>query len=135
MLKATKLAKLLDKPLGLHKARIKFLSYAVLALIKSRSVNLVQIAQMMETKASSASNYRRLQRFFSQIKIPQGRLAYFNMSLLGLLSKPAVLVFDRTNWKLGKRHINLLFLCAARKQCDTFILERARRPKAGKQPA
>ena len=57
------------------------------------------------------SAYKRLQRFIKEIELPYDKLAYLIVSILGLNKRRKWdVIFDRTNWKLGKQHLNILFL-------------------------
>jgi hypothetical protein len=92
-----------------NKARITFLVQILQALFLVRTVNLTQIAQAFSSSAKEASVYRRIQRFFKGFS--------FDMSFIVLLAckfftwgEPCVLLLDRTNWKWGKSHINILVL-------------------------
>lgn len=92
-----------------NKARIAFLIQVLQALFLVRTVNLTQIAQAFQTAAKEESVYRRIQRFFKDFS--------FDMSFIVFLAckfftweEPCVLLLDRTNWKWGKTHINILML-------------------------
>ena len=58
------LESVLQGQLGWHKARVKFVSLFIIALMKVCTVNFVKIANGLSGKAKSKSNYRRIQRFF-----------------------------------------------------------------------
>lgn len=92
-----------------NKARISFLIQVLQALFIVRTVNLTQIAQAFQSSAKEESVYRRIQRFFQSFS--------FDMSFIVVLAckfftwgESCVLLLDRTNWKLGKTHINILLL-------------------------
>jgi len=92
-----------------NKARISFLVQILQALFIVRTVNLTQIAQAFCSSAKEESVYRRIQRFFSGFS--------FDMSFIVILAckfftwgEQCVLLLDRTNWKWGKSHINILVL-------------------------
>ena len=81
------------------------------ALIQVRSVNLMKVATAMPGPASKMSRYRRLQRFFSSKLSPD----VFTPLILEKVVKPGkqlflTLTFDRTHWKFGQTHLNLLCL-------------------------
>jgi hypothetical protein len=97
-------------PLGINKARRKCLAAALLALLTTRSVNLKRLAALFPTDAKTDSAYKRLQRFFRFLEIDRPSLA---MLLVRWCRIPAPwhLAMDRTNWKLGALHLNLLLLC------------------------
>jgi hypothetical protein len=97
------------QPLGWNQARIKCLAAFLVAILTVQSVNLVKIANVFPTEATKKSAYKRLQRFLKDFSPNLDILAYF---LAGLCKIPAPwsLSMDRTNWKLGKRHLNILML-------------------------
>jgi len=92
-----------------HKARIKFVAAALLALIAVKNVNLVEIATAFSGTAKEPSNYKRLQRFFRFFALPYADIAQFVVKLLGVAG-PWELTLDRTNWKFGLININILML-------------------------
>jgi hypothetical protein len=73
-------------------------------------VNLVKLAAEATDEIKEGSLYRRFQNFFLKFEMPIddiGRL------VLAKLSKPEggwVLSMDRTNWKFGRTHINILVI-------------------------
>lgn len=80
----------------------------VLAVIAQRTVSLVWLAQHPLSNAKSSSVLRRFERFFAQVVLKPKQIATL---MLALATKPAqgwVLAMDRTNWKFGKTHINIL---------------------------
>lgn len=92
-----------------NKARISFLIQMLQAVFLVRTSNLTQIAQACRSSAKEESVYRRIQRFFQSFS--------FDMSFIAVLAcnfftwgEPCVLLLDRTNWKWGKIHINILVL-------------------------
>ena len=105
------LIKLLDKYLNLNLSRTKCLAQMVLCMIKSQTVNLANICQTMSNSCKANSSYRRLQRFISEELIPYKILAKLIVAIKDLdKEKSWKLTMDRTNWKLGKIHINILYL-------------------------
>jgi Transposase DDE domain len=92
-----------------NKARIECLVQFIQALVLVRTVNLTQIAQAFQTPAKQESSYRRVQRFFSGFSFDMGFIAVLVCRLFTLGEK-CVLILDRTNWKWGKIHINILML-------------------------
>ena len=57
-----------------------------------------------------SSGYKKLQRFFAKAKICEVQLAKLIVRLAGLEGRRWTLVIDRTNWKVGRKHINILVL-------------------------
>jgi len=98
----------LDSALDLNLARLKCLTLLISSLLRHRTVNLTILATGNLAGAKNESCYRRFQNFFLKCPIPHpaiGRL------ILAKIPKPSagwMLSMDRTNWKYGKRHINIL---------------------------
>jgi hypothetical protein len=95
--------------LGLSRHRIDLLSKLLPALIQTRSVNLKKLACALSGFAQVDSHYRRLQRFFNSGLSP----SVFTQLILNKLvttGQAVTLVLDRTHWKWGKTHLNLLCL-------------------------
>ncbi len=84
--------------LSWNRARIKFLTRFLVALIRVRTVNLVEIAVCFEGRAAVSSNYKRIQRFFRGFDFELSELARLLVSLMKL-SPPFVLCLDRTEWE------------------------------------
>lgn len=91
-------------------AIIKLMTEFILALIRVRDVNLTEIAMAICGSSDINSSYRKLQRFFAKAEICSECLAKFIVKLAGLEGKKWVLIMDRTNWKFGQIHINILTL-------------------------
>lgn len=93
---------------GWHLARIKCLSYLVVALFKVKTVNLAQLATAFPGRAESDAHYRRLQRFCQQVEIKPAGLAQVVVAFLPYTTY--TLALDRTNGLLGCFPINFLVL-------------------------
>ena len=106
------LASILNKHLNWNKARIDCLAQMVRGIIAVKTVNLTQISASFTTKAQIPSSYRRIQRFFSSYEFTLSLIVHFITSVFPLPRK-FILIMDRTNWKLGTIHINLLVLSIA----------------------
>jgi hypothetical protein len=103
--------------------RILFLTRFVSSVILAATVNLTRISLMMNTKAKDKSNYRGLQRFFSDFKMDYREHMKFVLKMLPEKQK-FYLVMDRTNWKFGLRPINMLMLgIIYKKHCFPFCWE------------
>lgn len=70
-----------------HLARIQCLANVLLALIRVRTVNLADLATAFCGTAQVESHYRRLQRFFQQVTLPQELIASFVVRVLPLESR------------------------------------------------
>jgi hypothetical protein len=79
-----KLKEILAVNLSWDKRRIDCFVKMLIAIIAVQTVNLTRLANYMGEKANIASRYRRLAQYY--------------------------LTMDRTNWKWGKKDINVLFL-------------------------
>lgn len=108
------LKKVFEKYYAWHEERVSILGNFISALIRSRSVNLQKVAENIEGKAKTASNYRRIQRLFKEQEVDYKVTARLLASILPSDEK-WVLTMDRTNWKLGKSNVNLLVLGVAYK--------------------
>jgi len=84
------------------------LAQFILGILKLRTVNLAHIATTFQGQSQHASHYRRLQRFVKDISFDQSAIALMITTLFKV--KRFFLSLDRTNWKLGKTHINILML-------------------------
>ncbi len=94
--------------LNLSKPRLKVLTGLILGVIQIRDVNLVKLACYQDSDASNESHYRRLQRFFKSWDFSWKETAQLTLSKIPKPRGGYVLSMDRTNWKFGKRHINIL---------------------------
>lgn len=109
----------LSSQLDLGKRRLQTFSWLIIGMINARTVNLSHIASQFSGRARVASNYRRLQRFFQYVRLDGDWLAAAVIKLLKL-QPPWLLALDRTNWKIGRRDVNILMLAV--------ITRRARLP-------
>lgn len=110
---STKLKQYLARHIGASEHRLDFIARFILALIQVKTVNLTQIALALNGHIKSASNYRRIQRFFEDFRFDKQVITQW---LIAQLPKERlVLCLDRTNWKLGKVDINILALGVAYK--------------------
>lgn len=85
--------------------RLDFLVRFIVAMIAARSVNWKEIALHMGQRGS----YRRIQRFFQHFRPNPFVYLAFIVTMLPCKEKLS-LVMDRTNWKFGAVHINILLL-------------------------
>jgi hypothetical protein len=111
---------LLQKRFNWNLARAKCVAALIIALIKMRTVNLVQLAVCLQGNALKESKYRRLQRLFDQLTIDFACVALFIACQIS--QSKYTLVMDRTNWEYGGTHINILFLAIVYKGIAIPIL-------------
>ncbi len=102
------LQSILNKSLKWHKARAKCFVFIMLALILKQTCNLASASKSMLHKGLASSFYRRMQRFFAQHHFDYHQIAQLIFQLFAF--DQVKLTLDRTNWKWGKRDINILML-------------------------
>lgn len=103
----------LSAHLNLNLSRIKALSLMILAIIESKTVKLSELAIVAHSAVQNDSIFKRLQRFLKAELLTSEIVAKLLLHIMGVRnSQKLTLIFDRTNWKFGKCHINILFLCA-----------------------
>lgn len=108
------LTNILQSILGFNLSRIKCLVSLIEGLILVRTVNLTELASCMLGNAKIQSHYKRLCRFMKEIVFDWHATAQLLASISGILDIPEwTLILDRTNWMLGKTHINILYLSVA----------------------
>jgi hypothetical protein len=108
MLINIKLLSVLNKGLRWNKSRLKCLSSLVKSFIKNRTVNLTFAATCMTKGTRKESEYRKAQRFFEKFDMPLHDIGAFVLSQYTKPKQGWTLAMDRTNWKFGKTHINIL---------------------------
>lgn len=100
---------MLNQHFGWHKAKMDCFVGMLFALLQTRTVNLTQLAVSFPSTAKIESRYRRIQRFIHE-GIDYDKFALFIMLLFGFTGQDFYLTLDRTNWKEGQEHINILML-------------------------
>ncbi len=92
-----------------HPDRVAFLVVYIFALIKTKSVNSSDIATVLNPHAKKESNQRRIESFFACQEIDYDIIAALILTILPV--KKYKISVDRTNWKYGKKDINIFMLC------------------------
>ncbi|HLP87506.1 MAG TPA: IS4 family transposase, partial [Nostocaceae cyanobacterium] len=95
--------------LGWHGARLSFLALFLIALLRVKTVNLVELSTGFRNCAKKESNYKRLQRFFRDFDVNYAVIAKMIVALMNI-PQPWVLSIDRTDWSFGQTHWNILML-------------------------
>ncbi len=95
--------------LNWHGARIRFLALFLVALFRSKTVNLTKLSTVFASQAEEASNYKRMKRFFKKFEVNQADIARLVVKL-SQIPQPWTLSLDRTNWSFGAVHFNILML-------------------------
>ena len=98
----------------LNLARIRLVCLFISSLCKVKSVNFTKLSSGFDTQSKASSNFRRIQRFISQVHLPMMLISKIIFSLLPEQEK-LVLILDRTNWKFGDKNINILMLAISYK--------------------
>jgi hypothetical protein len=104
------LIKLLSESLDCNLARIKCLCLLLAGFLRHRTVNLTILATGNSSGASNQSCYRRFQDFFLNFALPLPAIGRLIISKIPKPPQGWVLSMDRTNWKYGNRHINILVI-------------------------
>lgn len=95
-----------------HNARLDCFTRMLLALFSVRTVNLSEIAVAFASKAEVSSRYRRLSRFFKDVKFNYSMISKWIFKLF-FSGEKIYLTIDRTNWFWGKAKLNILTLAIA----------------------
>lgn len=95
-----------------NKARVVCMTNLLIDLLTAASTNLSKVACNMPGGIKIMSKYRRVQRFFAEVKLDCDQLAAFIISQISMHAKYIVII-DRTNWKFGTVDINFLVLSVA----------------------
>jgi hypothetical protein len=103
------LSERLSPHVSLSNDRRLTLAFLTIGMLSARTTNLSVLASEWTGTALVGSTYRRLQRFFQFADVGEDWAALVVAGLLQL-EGPLTLVLDRTNWKVGRRDINLLVL-------------------------
>ncbi|HCQ9932710.1 TPA: hypothetical protein ACGDTB_003968, partial [Acinetobacter baumannii] len=99
---------ILNKSLKWNKSHLKCFALIMLVIILKQTCNLSSASKALPIKCLPQSFYRRMQRFFAGQYFDYRQISQliFNMFSFDQVQ----LTLDRTNWKWGKRNINILML-------------------------
>jgi len=102
----------IEKHISLSATRQETLSWLVAGMLAAGTTSLWRLAPRVGSRTAEVDSvYRRLARFFQHVTFDDAAFARLIVSVLGLdKSGPWDLAMDRTNWKLGQTHINILML-------------------------
>ena len=100
----------LDDHISLWRTRRETLVWLVTLIIQTGTVSLWRLAGHVDTRAQTLSVHRRFERFFQYVRLDEASIARLIVHIMGLSGKPWHLALDRTNWKFGRCHINILML-------------------------
>ncbi|MFN8278729.1 MAG: IS4 family transposase [Saprospiraceae bacterium] len=93
----------------LNLSRLKIMALMIEAIVKTQTICLWKLCEVIPSNAKALSINRRLQRFVSEVVFNPLGLAKIIVRLCGTRDK-VYLIMDRTNWKLGNSNINILML-------------------------
>lgn len=109
MTELSELTHIVTKTCKWHKSHVIVFVYLLCTIALRQTCNLSKLAMYFpDAKATTNSSYRRIQRFFKEVVFDYDAIARLIMGLVKL--NEVQLVFDRTHWQLGKKHINILML-------------------------
>ena len=104
------LRRILKEHLIWNKAHLDCFIGMLFSLLHLKQVNLTQLALAFPSDATLKSRYRRRQRFFQKVSFDYDAMADLLMKNFGFYGKNYYLTLDRTNWKWGKKNLNILTL-------------------------
>jgi hypothetical protein len=110
---AEALSNLIVEHIRLARSRCETLGWLIASILTAGTVNLTRLAAHIDSNAQIASVHRRLERFFSDVRLNEAEVARLVVAALSLAAKPWHLAIDRTNWQFGKTDLNLLVLSVA----------------------
>lgn len=99
----------LKSHLGWHGARLSFLAWFLIALLRVKTINLTELATGFRSKAQIDSSYKRLQRFFRNFDLDYPVIAKAIINIMDI-PQPWILSTDRTEWSFGTTRFNILML-------------------------
>lgn len=91
--------------------RVELLARLIIALLRVCTVSYAQLALALNAQVKVSSNVKRLQRFFRQFRF--AHRAYVQFVWRQFATAQTMLVMDRTHWKFGRHHINVLMISIA----------------------
>ena len=98
----------LEGHISLWRTRHETLVWLVTLIIQTGTVSLWRLAGHVDTRAKTLSVHRRFERFFQYVRLDDGCVARLLVPIMGLSGKPWHIALDRTHWKFGRCHINIL---------------------------
>src|ERR1700709_459217 len=110
---AEALSSLIVDHIRLARSRCETLGWLIASILTAGTVSLTRLAAYIDSRAQIASVHRRLEWFFSDVRLNEADVARLVLAALSLAAKPWHLAIDRTNWQFGKTDLNLLVLSVA----------------------
>ncbi len=118
------LTSLLSPYVELGNHRLQTLCLLITAMVSARTVNPSHLAAERASEVLVASTYRRLQRFFQYVRLPEGWAVKVIIALSGA-QPPWLPCLDRTNWKIGKKEANNLMLAIVTQRFRVPLMSRS----------
>lgn len=109
----------LSSHLEWKKSRINCLLSIIFSLINYNHVGFKHLSLGISSDIKCKSKMHHIYRFFREQTFNYDIIAKIIMSFFN--QDKYILTMDRTNWKLGKTHINILFLCIVIKNLSVPI--------------
>ena len=82
------------KPLlGWHGARLNYVALFLVALLRVKTINLMELATGFRNHAKTDSNYKRLQRFFRHFDLDYQQIARVLVALMDI-AQPGILSLE-----------------------------------------
>jgi len=104
----------LEEKLGHHisgkKQSLKMLSGLLLSILKMGSISYSKLSLVLNPWVKNESNFKRIQRFIKAFLFKEEDYVALVWSLCVKEHNWVALSIDRTNWKFGKKNINVLML-------------------------
>lgn len=100
----------LKEHITLRWTRQETLLSLTILILRFGTVSLWRLAAHAQSRAKTLSVHRRFERFFQRVTLDKEQIARLIVQMMGLSGKPWRLAIDRTNWKFGTVHINILML-------------------------
>ena len=90
--------------------RLTMLSKLIIALLKLGTVSYSKLSIAINPRVKRDSNFKRIQRFMKAFSFCKKCYINFVWQLFNNSETWIALSIDRTNWKFGKRNINILLI-------------------------
>ena len=100
----------LEDHISLWCTRRETFVWLITLIIQTGTVSLWRLAGYVDSHAKTLSVHRRFERFFQHVHLDGASVSRLIVHIMGLSKKPWHVALDRTNWKFGRCHINILML-------------------------
>jgi len=100
----------LEEHTTLSRTRQETFVWLVILMVRVGTTSLRRLAAHAQSPVKTLSVHRRFERFFQHVRFNGDEIARLLVEIMGLSGKAWHLALDRTNWKFGRIHINILML-------------------------